>query len=75
MHKPKMRKNPKHQGTSATKAPEQRSDDAIVVADAQKFFHTHGYYRTEDVHRIFGDPSGGVTVATSSDLVFSASQK
>jgi len=49
--------------------------DAAVVADMQRFFHEHGFYRAEDVHRIMGDPSKGITVTTSSDLVFSKSEK
>ncbi len=51
------------------------TSDAAVVAGMQRFFHEHGFYRTEDVHRIMGDPSKGITVTTSSDLVFSKSGK
>ena len=56
------------------KEPDQKND-AAIVADMQRFFYVHGYYRAEDVHRILGDPSGGVTISTQSDLVFSKTSK
>jgi dihydropteroate synthase len=57
------------------KPQDKQATDAEVVADMQRFFHEHGYYRAEDVQRILGDPVGGVTITTQSNLIFSRSGK
>jgi hypothetical protein len=63
---------PKPKKVASKPAAPEPSAEAIVVADMQRFFHAHGYYRAQDVHQILGSPVGGLTIETPTDVVFCA---
>jgi hypothetical protein len=38
------------------------------IEEMRRFFQEHGYYRPEDLRRLLGDPTKGVTVGLDASL-------